>query len=167
MMTVIYWLGSKTCNHRSCVFYINKGITPVWLQTFFSLTWRVQLACLSAHTWNKSYHYCITQKLAYFFLQLGMPSFTSALHCVWLTFQIWNEYPNDGRSNDLSGMGAYLQSLIYGYGGLRIHLEYLFMNPKLPYGVHSMILRDIGEFTYPINRHKLASRKFGAFTHAE
>lgn len=54
------------------------------------------------------------------------------------------EYPDSSGPNSLSAAGGFLQVLLYGYGGLRIHLEYLYMNPQLPAGVHSMTFRDIG-----------------------
>jgi len=42
----------------------------------------------------------------------------------WI-LQIWKEYPNGMQSNYLSGAAGYLQVLMYGYGGLRIHPEHL------------------------------------------
>ena len=62
--------------------------------------------------------------------------------------QTWMEYPNAGGSNYHSAMGAYLQSLLYGYGGLRIHMEYLYMNPRLPQGLDKMAFQDISKFSY-------------------
>lgn len=59
--------------------------------------------------------------------------------------QVWSEYPNDGMVNYLSGMGAYIQSLVYGYGGLRIHVDHMILDPKLPPKVHSMTLKNIGK----------------------
>ncbi|XP_067933993.1 protein-glucosylgalactosylhydroxylysine glucosidase-like isoform X2 [Watersipora subatra] len=58
-------------------------------------------------------------------------------------YKMWMEYPNTGGSNYHSAMGTFIQTLLYGYGGLRIHLEYLYMNPQLPANIHSMIFRNI------------------------
>ena len=64
----------------------------------------------------------------------------------FLPTQVWKERPDDDSStNYLSGMGGYLQSLLYGYGGYRIHLETLTMNPTLPDKVHSMTFNSLGK----------------------
>lgn len=49
---------------------------------------------------------------------------------------MWSESPNEsGALNFITGMGGFLQALIFGYGGVRIHLDHLEVNPKLPRGV--------------------------------
>ena len=49
-------------------------------------------------------------------------------------FQVWTEYPNgEGSSNYLPGAGGYIQSLIFGFAGLRIRPQMLeFHNPTVP-----------------------------------
>lgn len=52
---------------------------------------------------------------------------------MFITLQIWSEEPNgQGARNFLTGMGGYLQSLIFGYGGFRIFEDRLQFNPILP-----------------------------------
>ncbi|KAK6182582.1 hypothetical protein SNE40_010234 [Patella caerulea] len=47
-------------------------------------------------------------------------------------FKIWTEArAGIGAVNFLTGMGGFLQSVIFGYGGLRIHPEYIEFNPRL------------------------------------
>uniref|UniRef100_A0ABM0GNJ9 Acid trehalase-like protein 1-like n=1 Tax=Saccoglossus kowalevskii TaxID=10224 RepID=A0ABM0GNJ9_SACKO len=54
-------------------------------------------------------------------------------------FQIWtDEMLGMGLVNYVSAMGAYLQTLIYGYGGFRLHYEQLDFNPVLPLNVNTM-----------------------------
>ncbi|XP_060072818.1 protein-glucosylgalactosylhydroxylysine glucosidase-like [Ylistrum balloti] len=48
-------------------------------------------------------------------------------------FYIWSEEPaGRGARNFLTGMGGYLQSLMFGYGGFRIFEDRLQFNPTLP-----------------------------------
>ncbi|XP_060072815.1 protein-glucosylgalactosylhydroxylysine glucosidase-like [Ylistrum balloti] len=48
-------------------------------------------------------------------------------------FNIWsNPADSKGGRNYLSGIGGYLQSLLYGYGGLRIFQDRLQFNPNIP-----------------------------------
>ena len=59
---------------------------------------------------------------------------------VFYPFQIWTEYnerssadQDIGTVNFLPGMGAFLQSIIYGYAGIRIRPEALeFHDPQPP-----------------------------------
>ncbi len=54
--------------------------------------------------------------------------------------QIWTEYTErtwqdqlEGSVNYLPGMGAFLQSLVYGFAGVRLRPEFMEIhNPKLP-----------------------------------
>ena len=53
--------------------------------------------------------------------------------------QVWREYPDGGTVNFLPGMGGFLQSIIYGYGGVRIRPEMLeFHNPMPPDGLEGL-----------------------------
>ncbi|XP_033733626.1 protein-glucosylgalactosylhydroxylysine glucosidase-like [Pecten maximus] len=48
-------------------------------------------------------------------------------------FYIWSEEPGGrGARNFLTGIGGYLQSLLFGYGGFRIFEDRLQFNPTLP-----------------------------------
>ena len=65
--------------------------------------------------------------------------------------QIWTEYternPSDqsvGNVNFLPGMGAFLQSVIYGFAGLRIRPDKLEVhNPTPPPGAREIKLRNL------------------------
>ncbi|CAL1536284.1 unnamed protein product [Lymnaea stagnalis] len=47
-------------------------------------------------------------------------------------FLVWSEYADgDGATNFLTGMGGYLQMVMFGYGGCRIHDDRLTFNPIL------------------------------------
>ncbi len=60
------------------------------------------------------------------------------------TFQVWHETSyGKGATNFLPGMGAFLQSLIYGYGGLRYHDNHLELNPTLPPDTKELHLTDL------------------------
>ena len=54
-------------------------------------------------------------------------------------FRIWNEYPNAvGCTNFLTAVGGFLQSLLYGYLGIRVLDDCLMINPNLiPDSTHS------------------------------
>ncbi|KAL5008082.1 hypothetical protein ScPMuIL_013663 [Solemya velum] len=48
-------------------------------------------------------------------------------------FNVWSEVAHGlGAVNFLTGMGGYLQSIVFGYGGFRIHEDRLDFNGKLP-----------------------------------
>jgi len=65
--------------------------------------------------------------------------------------QIWTEYTersatdqNVGNVNFLPGMGAFLQSIIYGFAGLRIRPDKLeFHNPIPPPGTNEIHLKNL------------------------
>ncbi|KAK3591601.1 hypothetical protein CHS0354_013784 [Potamilus streckersoni] len=51
-------------------------------------------------------------------------------------FNVWTESSSgDGAVNFITGMGGYLQSIIYGYGGFRLYSEKLDLNPIMPDGI--------------------------------
>ncbi|XP_021339376.1 protein-glucosylgalactosylhydroxylysine glucosidase-like [Mizuhopecten yessoensis] len=60
------------------------------------------------------------------------PLFNKQLQNVIPPFNIWSN-PSDskGGQNFLTGIGGYLQSLIYGYGGFRIFQDRLQLNPAM------------------------------------
>ena len=68
---------------------------------------------------------------------------------LWPIFQVWTEYNERsledqmvGAVNFLPGMGGFLQSLIYGFAGLRIRPEFLeFHHPYPPPGTTRLRLR--------------------------
>ncbi|ESO07039.1 hypothetical protein HELRODRAFT_76967, partial [Helobdella robusta] len=56
-------------------------------------------------------------------------------------FQVWTEVKGGhGAPNFITGMGGYLQSIIFGYFGIRIYRDKLLINPELPTDISSMAL---------------------------
>ena len=43
-----------------------------------------------------------------------------------------------GAVNFLTGMGGFLQAVLHGYGGLRLHAEHVDFNPRLPPGTTAL-----------------------------
>ncbi|OWF37122.1 protein-glucosylgalactosylhydroxylysine glucosidase-like [Mizuhopecten yessoensis] len=59
-------------------------------------------------------------------------------------FNIWSEVENGGGArNFLTGIGGYLQSLIFGYGGFRIFEDRLQFDPTLPPDISTFNLTGI------------------------
>ncbi|XP_039273265.2 protein-glucosylgalactosylhydroxylysine glucosidase-like [Styela clava] len=57
---------------------------------------------------------------------------------IQLPYQIWSEEPSgNGAVNFLTGIGGYLQSILYGYLGLRIYSDNIVLNPRIPPGLDS------------------------------
>ncbi|EGG14804.1 acid trehalase-like protein 1 [Cavenderia fasciculata] len=57
-------------------------------------------------------------------------------------FKIWTETPTGGCVNFITGAGGWLQALLFGYGGLRIHQDqYYFYSPQLPPNTTSLKIR--------------------------
>ncbi|KYQ91148.1 acid trehalase-like protein 1 [Tieghemostelium lacteum] len=81
-------------------------------------------------------------------LELGQPQEASKL---WpqsysnaqQPFNVWTETPTGGTVNFITGAGGFLQGVINGYGGLRIHSTYLDFNPQLPINTTSLKLRGV------------------------
>ena len=49
-------------------------------------------------------------------------------------FGVWQETPHGGAVNFLTGAGGFLQSVIFGYGGLRLSNDALLLHPPQPPG---------------------------------
>jgi trehalose/maltose hydrolase-like predicted phosphorylase len=55
---------------------------------------------------------------------------------------VWNEAQNHkGAFNFITGMGGFLQSILFGYAGLRLTVEKLTCNPILPPGITNFTLQ--------------------------
>jgi len=53
--------------------------------------------------------------------------------------QVWTENKNkDGATNFITGMGGFLQAILFGYGGLRLQEKSLDFDPVLPPGCSEM-----------------------------
>ncbi|XP_029642302.1 protein-glucosylgalactosylhydroxylysine glucosidase isoform X2 [Octopus sinensis] len=86
----------------------------------------------------------------------GNANFKRNFKNVMEPFKMWSEY-NDGTGavNFLTGMGGFLQSLTFGYGGFRIYKDRLEFDPQLPEGSTNITLHNIdyrgGSFTLSFN----------------
>eukprot|EP00761_Pharyngomonas_kirbyi_P003123 gb/GECH01003127.1/.p1 GENE.gb/GECH01003127.1/~~gb/GECH01003127.1/.p1 ORF type:complete len:365 (+),score=73.54 gb/GECH01003127.1/:1-1095(+) len=80
-----------------------------------------------AMTWSM---YCIA------YLELGdernaTRMFHQTQRHVHDAFHVWSEFPSEGATNFITGAGGFLQSVLFGYGGMRIQNDRLEMNPVL------------------------------------
>ncbi len=58
--------------------------------------------------------------------------------------QVWTEARSGiGATNFITGMGGFLQTIIFGYGGFRLYLESLAMNATLPPQTTSLSITDL------------------------
>ena len=60
-----------------------------------------------------------------------------------MPFAVWTETPQGGTTNFLTGAGGFLQGVLMGYAGLRIHDEYLTLRPALIEGTQSVAVRGL------------------------
>lgn len=60
-------------------------------------------------------------------------------------FYIWteNRQPNFGTVNFITGMGGFLQSILHGYFGIRIHSDKMVVNPQLPAKSKSIVIHGL------------------------
>ena len=59
-------------------------------------------------------------------------------------FGVWTETPTGGTVNFITGAGGFMQSVVFGYGGLRLREERLdLLQPPLPQGTTSLTLRGV------------------------
>jgi len=59
-------------------------------------------------------------------------------------FQVWTETPRGGTVNFITGAGGFLQSLVFGFGGLRLEHDRLLLNvPAPPTGTAEVKLRGV------------------------
>jgi trehalose/maltose hydrolase-like predicted phosphorylase len=59
-------------------------------------------------------------------------------------FNVWTETPTGGAINFITGAGGFLQSVIYGYPGLRLKQDAMvFTHPQLPDGVTQLALTGV------------------------
>ncbi|KAM9957648.1 hypothetical protein ACTFIW_012615 [Dictyostelium discoideum] len=69
--------------------------------------------------------------------------FRSYNNCNNSPFLVWTETPTGGAVNFATGMGGFLQGLMFGYGGVRIHQGNLDFYPQLPEGTTSLKIRSM------------------------
>jgi trehalose/maltose hydrolase-like predicted phosphorylase len=56
---------------------------------------------------------------------------------------VWTETPQGGAVNFITGAGGFLQSILFGWGGIRILENELFVNPTLPPNTTAMNMRGV------------------------
>ncbi|XP_050101550.1 protein-glucosylgalactosylhydroxylysine glucosidase-like isoform X2 [Anopheles aquasalis] len=90
-------------------------------------------------------------------------------------FQIWYELqqPDRGAQNFLTGAGGFLQSVLFGYGGVRLHLNRLELHPGtagtpvLPPGSRQLIIKGVQYLGALITVEKTVSQSTLTVTHQE
>jgi len=70
------------------------------------------------------------------------PCFNRSYANIQPPFDVWTETPTGGAVNFITGAGGFLQLIINGLSGLRIHQTELIFNPTLPNGVESLTIRN-------------------------
>jgi hypothetical protein len=59
-------------------------------------------------------------------------------------FAVWTETPSGGTVNFITGAGGFLQSVVFGYGGLRLREDRLDVHPPpLPSGATKLTLNGL------------------------
>ena len=58
-------------------------------------------------------------------------SFTQGYGNVQEPFKVWTETPGGGAVNFITGAGGFLQSVLFGYGGLKLYENQLHFEPRL------------------------------------
>jgi trehalose/maltose hydrolase-like predicted phosphorylase len=71
------------------------------------------------------------------------PNFQRAYANSHLPFGVWTETPTGGTVNFLTGAGGFLQSVINGYGGMRVREGKLDFRPFLPPSTTSLALKGV------------------------
>lgn len=61
-----------------------------------------------------------------------------------MPFGVWTETPTGGTVNFLTGAGGFIQSVINGYGGLRIKSKSFTWQPTIPPNSSSLAFRNVG-----------------------
>jgi len=58
-------------------------------------------------------------------------------------FYVWTEQPDSGCVGFLTGLGGFLQTMLFGFGGLRIWRDYLAINPSLISDMTRIVIRGV------------------------
>jgi trehalose/maltose hydrolase-like predicted phosphorylase len=58
-------------------------------------------------------------------------------------FQVWTENPDHGTMGFLTGLGGFLQTMLFGFGGLRIWKDHLDVNPSLISDITNIVIRGV------------------------
>merc|ERR1712048_355838 len=60
-----------------------------------------------------------------------------------LPFDVWTETPSGGAINFITGVGGFLQTVLFGLSGLRILSDHLDLDPVLLEGMDGIRIRGI------------------------
>ncbi|XP_072037392.1 protein-glucosylgalactosylhydroxylysine glucosidase-like [Amphiura filiformis] len=94
-----------------------------------------------AMTWGM---FCIGYKEIGDYTQQEQMFYESFRPYVREPFKVWTEARSGiGATNFITGMGGFLQTVIFGYGGFRLYLENLAMNATLPPKTTSLTITDL------------------------
>jgi len=82
------------------------------------------------------------------FLELDMPDQAARLFPTSYAnhkppFDVWTETPIGGAVNFVTGCGGFLQGVLFGYGGLRIHPDRIGFTTNIPPNANYMKLRGV------------------------
>jgi len=58
-------------------------------------------------------------------------------------FYVWTEQPDSGCVGFLTGLGGFLQTVLFGFGGVRIWRDHLALNPSLISDMSHIVLRGV------------------------
>ena len=79
-------------------------------------------------------------------------SFTQGYTNIQEPFKIWSETPRGGGTvNFITGAGGFLQSVLFGYGGLRLYDKQLNFKPRLPSGTIQLNITGVNYLGNVIN----------------
>lgn len=79
-------------------------------------------------------------------------SFTQGYKNVQEPFKVWTETSGGGGAvNFITGAGGFLQSVLFGYGGLRLYEKQLNFRPHLPYGTTELKITGVNYLGNTIN----------------
>lgn len=65
------------------------------------------------------------------------------IHNAQPPFYAWTETPAGGAYNFITGMGGFMQALLFGLAGIRVHSEALEVHPSLVEGINSATARGM------------------------
>jgi len=58
-------------------------------------------------------------------------------------FYVWTEQPDSGCVGFLTGLGGFLQTMLFGFGGVRIWRDHLALNPSLISDISHIVIRGM------------------------
>lgn len=74
---------------------------------------------------------------------VAAPLFNQSFANAQTPFYVWTETPKGGAVNFLTGAGGFLQTVTFGYPGLRLTSAALTLDPELPEGAQRVVVRGV------------------------